>query len=81
MGAFTENKKRGKFWLRPPALSEDDREGWTKSSLPERHFTVWATGPVMALGTSSMEKLYSFGLVYMVSDTPAFVGQYTLGNF
>lgn len=35
----------------------------------------------MALGMKSMEKLYSFGLVYMVSDTPGFIGQYALGNF
>lgn len=82
MGTFTENKKkRGKFCPRPPSQSEGNREGWTKSSLSEQHFTLWATGPHMALGTNSMEKLCSFGLVYTVSDTPDFMGQYTLGNF
>jgi len=32
------------------------------------------------LGMKSMENLYSFGLVYMVSDMPGFIGQYAFGN-
>lgn len=81
MAAFTENKKRGKFWPRPPSQSEGNGEDWTKSGMSEQHFTVWAASPCRVLGMNSMEKLYSFGLVYMVSDTPSFVGQYALGNF
>lgn len=81
MGAFTQNKKRGKFWPKPSSQSEGNREGWTKSGLSEQHFTVWATGSHMSLGTNFTEKLCSFGLVYMVSDTPGSTGQYTLGNF
>lgn len=65
-------------------------DGWPKSPLwkcPLQLQPVWGTlrgvgsppnlHPRAALGMKSMEKLCSFGLVYLVSRTPGFIGQRT----